>query len=249
MNIYLDLFLTFARVGVCTFGGGYAMLPILQREVVDNKGWATEEQLADYYAIGQCTPGIIAVNTATFVGRTQRGTAGGVIATLGVVFPSVVIILLIAAFLQNFAHLPVVIHAFAGVRACVCALILTSVLKLRKTTVVDLPTGNAIRDAWVALERESAPPRTLRIFPGEGYQVSPGMSGSAMVLPQAMFQLLRERLEGIAQGESDGQHGEVSVQNTLWLQNLAQLEQTGVMDQPTWDMLSRLYELFITAGP
>ena len=120
---------------------GYAMLPILQREVVDNKGWATEEQLADYYAIGQCTPGIIAVNTATFVGRTQRGTAGGVIATLGVVFPSVVIILLIAAFLQNFAHLPVVIHAFAGVRACVCALILTSVLKLRKTTVVDLPTG------------------------------------------------------------------------------------------------------------
>ena len=141
MNIYLDLFLTFARVGVCTFGGGYAMLPILQREVVDNKGWATEEQLADYYAIGQCTPGIIAVNTATFVGRTQRGTAGGVIATLGVVFPSVVIILLIAAFLQNFAHLPMVIHAFAGVRACVCALILTSVLKLRKTTVVDLPTG------------------------------------------------------------------------------------------------------------
>ena len=141
MNIYLDLFLTFARVGVCTFGGGYAMLPILQREVVDNKGWATEEQLADYYAIGQCTPGIIAVNTATFVGRTQRGTAGGVIATLGVVFPSVVIILLIAAFLQNFAHLPVVIHAFAGVRACVCALILTSVLKLRKTTVVDLPTA------------------------------------------------------------------------------------------------------------
>ena len=141
MNIYLDLFLTFARVGVCTFGGGYAMLPILQREVVDNKGWATEEELADYYAIGQCTPGIIAVNTATFVGRTQRGTAGGVIATLGVVFPSVVIILLIAAFLQNFAHLPVVIHAFAGVRACVCALILTSVLKLRKTTVVDLPTG------------------------------------------------------------------------------------------------------------
>ena len=141
MNIYLDLCLTFARVGVCTFGGGYAMLPILQREVVDNKGWATEEQLADYYAIGQCTPGIIAVNTATFVGRTQRGTAGGVIATLGVVFPSVVIILLIAAFLQNFAHLPVVIHAFAGVRACVCALILTSVLKLRKTTVVDLPTA------------------------------------------------------------------------------------------------------------
>ena len=140
MNIYLDLFLTFARVGVCTFGGGYAMLPILQREVVERKGWATEEQLADYYAIGQSTPGIIAVNTATFVGQSQRGAAGGIVATLGVVFPSVVIILAIAAFLQNFAHLPVVIHAFAGVRACVCALILSSVLKLRKTTVVDRPT-------------------------------------------------------------------------------------------------------------
>ena len=141
MNLYLDLFLTFARVGVCTFGGGYAMLPILQREVVDKKNWATQEQLADYYAIGQCTPGIIAVNTATFVGRSHGGVAGGVLATLGVVSPSVVIILLIAAFLQNFADLPVVIHAFNGVRACVCALILSSVLKLRRTTVVDLPTA------------------------------------------------------------------------------------------------------------
>ncbi len=141
MNIRLDLFLTFARVGVCTFGGGYAMLPILQREVVEKKAWATEDQLADYYAIGQCTPGIIAVNTATFVGRSNAGAAGGVIATLGLVFPSIVIILLIAAFLQNFADLPAVVHAFNGVRACVCALILSSVLKLRKTTVIDLPTG------------------------------------------------------------------------------------------------------------
>ncbi len=140
MNIYLDLFLTFAQVGVCTFGGGYAMLPILQREIVDKKSWATEEELADYYAIGQCTPGVIAVNTATFVGRTQKGITGGVIATLGVVFPSVIIILAIAAFLQNFLDLPMVIHAFAGVRACVCALILSSVLKLRKSTIIDLPT-------------------------------------------------------------------------------------------------------------
>ena len=69
MNILLDLFLTFAKVGVMTFGGGYAMLPILQREVVENKGWATEEELMDYFAIGQCTPGIIAVNTATFIGQ------------------------------------------------------------------------------------------------------------------------------------------------------------------------------------
>ena len=140
LKIYLDLFFTFAQVGVCTFGGGYAMLPLLQREVEEKRGWATEEQLADYYAIGQCTPGIIAVNTATFVGQSKKGIPGGIIATLGVAFPSVVIILAIAAFLQNFAELPIVIHAFAGVRACVCALILSSVLKLRKTTIVDVPT-------------------------------------------------------------------------------------------------------------
>ena len=84
MNILLDLFITFAKVGVMTFGGGYAMLPILQREVVDNKGWATEEELMDYFAIGQCTPGIIAVNTATFIGQKQKGVAGGVVSKQGV---------------------------------------------------------------------------------------------------------------------------------------------------------------------
>ena len=140
MNILLDLFLTFARVGVCTFGGGYAMLPILQRELVENKKWATEGELADYYAVGQCTPGIIAVNTATFVGRSRAGIAGGVFATLGLVFPSIVIILAIAAFLQNFMDLQWVVHAFNGVRAGVVALILSSVIKLFRTSVIDWPT-------------------------------------------------------------------------------------------------------------
>ena len=140
MNLLADLFLTFARIGVCTFGGGYAMLPILQRELVENKKWATEGELADYYAVGQCTPGIIAVNTATFVGRGQAGIVGGVVATLGLVFPSLVIIMLIAAFLQNFMHLEFVILAFNGVRAGVVALILTSVIKLVKNSVIDWPT-------------------------------------------------------------------------------------------------------------
>ena len=138
MNIYLDLFLTFAKVGACTFGGGYAMLPILQREVVEKKGWATEEELTDYFAIGQCTPGVIAVNTATFIGQKLKGVSAGILATLGVVFPSLVIIMILAAFIQNFAHLPVVIHAFAGVRACICALILSSVIKLGKSALKDL---------------------------------------------------------------------------------------------------------------
>lgn len=140
MSIYPDLFLTFAKVGVMTFGGGYAMLPILQRELVEDKKWATETELADYYAVGQCTPGIIAVNTATFVGRSQAGIAGGVVATLGLVFPSLVIIMVIAAFLQNFMHLEFVIHAFNGVRAGVVALILSSVIKLFKNAVMDWPT-------------------------------------------------------------------------------------------------------------
>lgn len=137
MNLYLNLFLTFSKVGVCTFGGGYAMLPILQRELVDNHGWVTDEELSDYFAIGQCTPGIIAVNTATFVGCKLEGWRAALAGTLGVVFPSVVIITLIAALLTGFAGNPTVEHAFAGVRACVCVLILNSVLKLRKTSVID----------------------------------------------------------------------------------------------------------------
>lgn len=140
MNLLVDLFLTFARIGVCTFGGGYAMLPILQREVVDNKGWATEEELMDYFAIGQCTPGVIAVNTATFIGQKQRGIAGGILATLGVVFPSLVIISLLAGVITTFSHLTWVQHAFGGVRVCVCILILNAVVKLYKKAVIDGPT-------------------------------------------------------------------------------------------------------------
>ena len=131
------LFYTFATVGVTTFGGGYAMLPALQREVVEKRGWATEEEVMDWCAIGQCTPGVIAVNTATFVGQKQKGVLGGIAATLGVVFPSLVIITIIAAFIRNFADLPAVQNAFAGIRACVCVLILNAVVKLWKKSVVD----------------------------------------------------------------------------------------------------------------
>ena len=137
MNIYLDLFFTFARIGGLTFGGGYAMLPMLERELVNNKKWIVEEDLTDYFAIGQCTPGVIAVNVATFVGLKMAGVFGGIIATLGVVFPSVVIITTIAAFLSNFAELEIVNHAFAGLRVCVCVLIYNAVSKLFKKAVID----------------------------------------------------------------------------------------------------------------
>ena len=140
MNFYVDLFLTFAKVGVCTFGGGYAMLPILQRAVVEKKHWVTNEAITDYYALGQCTPGIIAVNTSVFIGHQLRKIPGGVVAALGVVFPSFVVITVIAAFLANFADLPVVQHALAGINAVVVALIASSVVKLGKTTLRNAPS-------------------------------------------------------------------------------------------------------------
>ena len=137
---YLDLFLTFARIGVLTFGGGYAMLPIIQREIVEKKGWVTETEVMDYYAIGQCTPGVIAVNTATFTGRKIMGNLGGVVATAGVVFPSVVIITVIAALIHGFADLRPVQDALAGIRICVCVLIFNAVLKMWKKAVIDKVT-------------------------------------------------------------------------------------------------------------
>lgn len=137
MKKYMQLFWAFAQIGVCMFGGGYAMLPLLQRSIVDKHHWATEDEIMDYYAIGQCTPGIIAVNTATFIGYYQAGIFGAIIATLGLLFPSVVIITVIAAFLQNFASIPAIIHAFAGIRVCVFVLIGTSVWNLGKKALIN----------------------------------------------------------------------------------------------------------------
>ena len=140
MKLLLNLFITFAKMGAVTFGGGYAMLPILQREIVENKKWGTDEELADYYAIGQCTPGVIAVNVATFIGRKTAGNLGGVIATLGVVFPSVIIITLLAGVIQTYSSLEWVKHAFAGVRVCVCILIFNAVIKLFAKAIIDKKT-------------------------------------------------------------------------------------------------------------
>lgn len=140
MKKYWELFIAFAKIGVMTFGGGMAMLPMLQREVVENKGWATEEELADYFAIGQCTPGIIAVNTATFVGQKRGGVLGGIAATMGVAFPSLVIISLLAGIIDSFNHLAWVKNAFAGIQVCVCVLIFNAVVKLLKKSVVDKRT-------------------------------------------------------------------------------------------------------------
>lgn len=137
MSLLLQLYSVFFRIGLFTFGGGYAMLPLLQREIVEKKKWATEEELLDYFAVGQCTPGIIAVNTATFVGFKEKKLSGAIIATLGIVSPSLIIITVIAALLSNFAHIAAVQNAFAGIRVAVCVLILNSIVKLWKKSVVD----------------------------------------------------------------------------------------------------------------
>ena len=132
-----DLYTTFVRIGCVTFGGGYAMLPILERELAEKRGWTTLEELQDYFAIGQCTPGIIALNVSTFIGEKRAGVKGAMAATTGFLTGPVAIILVIAAFLRNFAHIPAVQHAFAGIRVCVCVLILQAVLRLWKKSVVD----------------------------------------------------------------------------------------------------------------
>lgn len=141
MKELLELFLTFAKIGVMTFGGGMTMLPILQREIVENKKWSSEEELMDYYAISQCTPGIIAVNVSTFIGQKKHGVTGGILATLGVIFPSLVIISVLAGIITNFSHLSVVKNAFAGIQVCVCVLIFNAVRKLFKKSVIDKRTA------------------------------------------------------------------------------------------------------------
>lgn len=129
------LYATFFKIGIMMFGGGYAMLPLLQAEIVDKRGWTTEEEILNYFAVGQCTPGIIAVNTATFVGYKQKKLGGAIMATLGIVSPSIIIILLIANVLEQFADNVWVNHAFAGIRVAVCALVLNSIVKLWKSGV------------------------------------------------------------------------------------------------------------------
>ena len=135
MKEYLELLTSFFKVGILTFGGGYAMLPMLQREVVERRGWITEDEVLDCYAIGQCTPGVIAVNTATYVGYRRRGVPGAIAATVGIVLPSLIIITIIASVLRNFADYPAVVHAFAGIRVAVAALVVQAVVKLGRKGV------------------------------------------------------------------------------------------------------------------
>ena len=138
MKELFEIFIASAKVGALTFGGGYAMLPILQREIVENKGWNSEAEILDYYALAQCLPGILMVNTLAFVGKNRKGNIGAVFAALGAAAPSFLIITIIATVLTAFADVPAVKNAFAGIRVCVCVLIFNAITKLWKSAIADI---------------------------------------------------------------------------------------------------------------
>jgi chromate transporter len=129
---YLELIWTFIKIGCMTFGGGYAMFPVLEREIIRKKNWVTMDEVMDYYTIAQITPGIIAVNTATFVGCKRKGPPGGLAATVSFLVPGFLVMIIISVFIKRFAEYTVVQHAFAGIRVAVCALIIDTLLKLIK---------------------------------------------------------------------------------------------------------------------
>lgn len=136
MKEYFELYWAFFRIGGLTFGGGLSMLPMLKYELVEKKKWVSEEQLLDCYAVGQCTPGIIAVNTATYVGYLKKGLAGAIWGTAGMITPSILMITTLCLFLNNFMDNVWVQHALMGIKGVVCALMLGTVISLAKKSLV-----------------------------------------------------------------------------------------------------------------
>lgn len=141
MNIYLKIFTTFAKIGAFTIGGGYAMIPIIQREVVEKNGWIEEKDFMDILAISQSAPGILAVNISIFLGYRLRGVKGSIVATLGSALPSFLIILLIAMFFTGYQDNPTVIKIFKGIRPAVVALIAVPMIGMAKKAKLNIYTG------------------------------------------------------------------------------------------------------------
>ena len=132
MKEYLSIFWAFLNVGMFTFGGGYAMIPVVERELVKKRGWITMDEVMDFYTVSQIMPGMIGVNLLIFVGNKRKGPFAGFLGAMGFVLPGVCIIMAVALFISNFAEIPVVQSAFAGIRIAVAALILDTVIKLVK---------------------------------------------------------------------------------------------------------------------
>ena len=145
MKFYFTLFSIFFKIGLFTLGGGYAMLPLIETEIVDKRNWIDKKEFLDLTAIAQSAPGVLAVNMAVFVGYKLRGLSGAVVAILGAVLPSFLIILLIAVFLRGFRHYPLVESIFMGIRPAVVALIAVPVFTLARAA------GVTCKNAWVPI--------------------------------------------------------------------------------------------------
>lgn len=172
MNIFFQLFLSFFKLGFIMFGGGYAMLPILEHEVIDRRGWMTEEEILDLYALAQCTPGVIAVNTATKTGYKVKGTLGALCATVGVVTPSLIIIIAISMLLENLSAIQEVQNILSGIRVASCAMMMNTLIKLGKAGIKDWFGAVLFVSALVASVIFNISPMWLvliAIFAGIGY--------------------------------------------------------------------------------
>ena len=132
MNLYLNSFLTFFKIGLFTFGGGYAMIPLIEAEIVNRKNWISKEDLLDLLAVAQSCPGVFAINISVFIGYRLRGVKGGLLCALGTALPSFIIILLIAMFFHQFKDNPYVAAMFRGIRPAVVALIAIPTFNMAK---------------------------------------------------------------------------------------------------------------------
>ncbi|QHX44501.1 chromate transporter [Treponema vincentii] len=148
---YVQLFMAFFKIGLFTFGGGMSMLPMLQRELVESKQWLTEEEILNYFAIGQCTPGIIAVNVATFCGYKRAGLSGAIVSTIGIVCPSWIVITLIAGSISRFSDIVWIQRAMKGVYVAVAALLARAVFTFGKKIITDFVTAGIAVGAFLAM--------------------------------------------------------------------------------------------------
>jgi chromate transporter len=138
LKLLWQLYISFFKVGLFTFGGGLSMFPMLEREVIARRKWCTKEEILDYYAVGQCTPGIIAVDVSTFIGYRMKKTLGAVTAPLGVITPGLIVMVLLSTVLRFLTAYPAMQSAFVGIRVAVCAMITASVVRILRESVKNL---------------------------------------------------------------------------------------------------------------
>ncbi|MDR2525418.1 MAG: chromate transporter [Oscillospiraceae bacterium] len=183
MKVLLQLYWSFFKIGLMTFGGGLSMLPMLEREVIERRKWCTKDDMLEYYAIGQCTPGIIAVDVSAFIGYRLKKVLGAIVAPLGVISPGFALVLMMATVLQRFAEYPAVQSAFVGVRVAVCAMITVSVTRILRESIKN----------WLQLALALAAFAAVAMF---------GSNPAWVVLGAALLGLAAGRLERRREGET-----------------------------------------------